>query len=100
MNRTLNQERAEHHDQTVVMKQEIERLETTIVEQRQELDQMISELHALQQECSEQKQSLDQAAVVASGHERKIAELTDELLQANTEVVCKIYCKNNVFYSL
>ena len=86
LNGTLNRERAEHQDQTVVMNQKNEKMETTIVEQRQELNQMMSELHTLQQECNELKQSLDQAAVVAHGHEQKIAELTDELSQANTEV--------------
>ena len=86
LNGTLYREQAEHRDQTAVMKQENERLETTTVEQGQKLDQMMSELHALQQECNELKQTLDQAAVDASGHERRIAELTDELLQANTEV--------------
>ena len=86
LNGTLNWERAEHRDQTAVMNQENERLKTTIVEQRQELNQILSEQNTLQQECNELKQSLNQAAVVASGHERRIAELTDELLQANTKV--------------
>ena len=86
LNGTLNRERTEHQDQTVGMNQKNKKMETTIVEQRQELNQMMSELHTLQQECNEQKQSLDQAAVVTHGHEQKIAELTDELLQANTEV--------------
>ena len=69
-----------------VINQENERLEVTIVEQRQELNQMMSEQSTLQQECNELKQSLNQAAVVTHGHERRITELTDELLQANTEV--------------
>lgn len=68
------------------MKQENEILETAIVEQRQELNQMMSELYALQQECNLYKQSLDQAVVVTHDHERRITELTDELLQANTKV--------------
>ena len=86
INGTLNWERTEHQNQTAAMNQENERLETTTMEQGQELDQMKSELHALQQECNKLKQSLDQTAVVTHDHERRIAELTDELLQANIEV--------------
>ena len=69
-----------------VMDQENERLKTTIVEQGQKLDQTMSELHSFRQECNELKQSLDQAYVVAHDHERRITELTDELLQANIQV--------------
>ena len=72
LNGTLNQERAEHQDQTAVMSQENERLETTIMEQRQELDQTLSELHTIQQRCNELKQSLNQSAVVAHDRERRI----------------------------
>ena len=86
LNITVSREGAKHQDQMAVLNQENERLEITIVERRQELDQTLSELHALQQECNELKQSLDQVAVVAHDHERRIAELNDELLQANTKV--------------